>query len=128
MVLRIIGRNPRQFFFIVAGLALASLAAGIIFWRHTSSQAAPTAARPSVPVTVAEATVRDVGIYSHALGTVQALNTVAIRAQVNGQIVSVNFRQGQEVHQGEQDESLREQLAKFLHDHHERTAHSLPDR
>ncbi len=25
-------------------------------------------------------------------------------------------------HQGEQDESLREQLAKFLHLHHERTA------
>lgn len=24
-------------------------------------------------------------------------------------------------HQGERDESLREQLAKFLHDHHERT-------
>jgi hypothetical protein len=24
-------------------------------------------------------------------------------------------------HQGEQDESLREQLAKFLHDHHTRT-------
>jgi hypothetical protein len=24
-------------------------------------------------------------------------------------------------HQGEQDESLREQLAKFMHDHHERT-------
>jgi hypothetical protein len=31
-------------------------------------------------------------------------------------------------HQGEQDESLREQLAKFLHDHHERTAQSLPSR
>lgn len=25
-------------------------------------------------------------------------------------------------HKGERDESLREQLAKFLHDHHERTA------
>ncbi len=25
-------------------------------------------------------------------------------------------------HQGERDESLREQLAKFLHDHHVRTA------
>jgi hypothetical protein len=24
-------------------------------------------------------------------------------------------------HQGERDEMLREQLAKFLHDHHERT-------
>jgi hypothetical protein len=29
-------------------------------------------------------------------------------------------------HQGEQDESLREQLAKFLHDHHERTVQSSP--
>src|ERR1043166_1536749 len=101
MVLRIIRRDSRQIFLIVAGIALASLVAGIIFWRHTSSQAASAAPRPSVPVTVAEATVRDVGIYSHALGTVQALNTVAIRAQVNGQIVSVDFRQGQEVRQGD---------------------------
>ncbi len=96
------GKNSRQFFFIVAGIAFASLAAVVIFWRHTSSQAAQTAAaHPSIPVTVAQATVRDVPIYSHALGTVQALNTVAIRAQVNGQIVSINFRQGQEVHQGD---------------------------
>jgi multidrug efflux system membrane fusion protein len=101
MGMRITGRDSRQIFFIVAGIALASLAAAIIFWRHTSSQAAQTATRPSVPVTVASATVRDVPIYSHALGTVQALNTVAIRAQVNGQIVSIDFRQGQEVHQGD---------------------------
>jgi membrane fusion protein, multidrug efflux system len=95
------GTNSRQFFFIVAGIAFASLAAIVIFWRHTSSQAAQTPARPSIPVTVAQAAARDVPIYSHALGTVQALNTVAIRAQVNGQIVSINFRQGQEVHQGD---------------------------
>jgi multidrug efflux system membrane fusion protein len=101
MGMRMTGRNSRQIFFIVAGIAFASLAAAIIFWRHTSSQAAQTAAQPAVPVTVTEATVRDVPIYSHALGTVQALNTVAIRAQVNGQIVSINFRQGQEVHQGD---------------------------
>jgi multidrug efflux system membrane fusion protein len=93
--------DSRQIFFIVAGIAFASLAAAVIFWRHTSSQAAQTPARQSVPVTVAEATLRDVPIYSHALGTVQALNTVAIRAQVNGQIVSINFRQGQEVHHGD---------------------------
>src|SRR6516225_3153991 len=100
MRMRMTGRNTRQIFFIIAGIAFASLAAAIIFWRHTTSQAAQTASRPTVPVTVTEATVRDVPIYSHALGTVQALNTVAIRAQVNGQIVSINFRQGQEVHQG----------------------------
>ena len=101
MGMRITGRDSRQIFLIIAGIALASLAAAIIFWRHTSSQAAQTAARPTVPVTVAEAATRDVAIYSHALGTVQALNTVAIRAQVNGQIVSIDFRQGQEVHQGD---------------------------
>jgi len=99
--MRMIGRDSRQILFIIAGIAFASLAAAIIFWRHTSSQAAQTAARPSVPVTVTEAIARDVPIYSHALGTVQALNTVAIRAQVNGQIVSINFRQGQEVHRGD---------------------------
>jgi membrane fusion protein, multidrug efflux system len=101
MRMRMIGRDSRQILFIIAGVAFASLAAAIIFWRHTSSQAAQTAARPSVPVTVTEAIARDVPIYSHALGTVQALNTVAIRAQVNGQIVSINFRQGQEVHRGD---------------------------
>jgi membrane fusion protein, multidrug efflux system len=101
MGMRMIGRDSRQILFIVAGIVFASLAAAVIFWRHTTSQAAQTAARPSVPVTVTEATTRDVPIYSHALGTVQALNTVAIRAQVNGQIVSINFRQGQQVHQGD---------------------------
>jgi membrane fusion protein, multidrug efflux system len=101
MGMRIIGRDSRQTFFIVGGLALASVAAALIFWRHTTTQAAPTAARPAVPVTVAEASVRDVPIYLGALGTVQALNTVAIRAQVTGQIVSVNFLQGQQVRQGD---------------------------
>jgi multidrug efflux system membrane fusion protein len=40
-------------------------------------------------------------IYRDALGTVQALNTVAIRAQINGQVVSIDFRQGQDVHKGD---------------------------
>jgi membrane fusion protein, multidrug efflux system len=87
--------------FIVAGLALASVAAAIVFWRHTTTQAAQTGSRPAVPVIVAEASLRDVPIYSGALGTVQALNTIAIRAQVNGQLVSIDFRQGQEVRRGD---------------------------
>lgn len=95
------GRDPRHILLIVAGLALASVAAAIIFWRHTTTQAAQTAGRTAVPVTVAQATSRDVPIYSDALGTVQALNTIAIRAQVNGQLVSIDFRQGQEVRRGD---------------------------
>jgi multidrug efflux system membrane fusion protein len=93
------GRNSRLIIFVVTGVA-AVFAATIIFWRHGSSQAAQ-APPPSIPVTIAEVIQRDVPIYYDALGTVTALNTVAIRAQSTGQIVSIDFRQGQEVHTGD---------------------------
>jgi multidrug efflux system membrane fusion protein len=99
--MRMTGRDSRHILLIVTGLALASAAAAIIFWRHTTTQAAQTTGRTAIPVTVAQATSRDVPIYSDALGTVQALNTIAIRAQVNGQLVSIDFRQGQEVRRGD---------------------------
>ena len=94
------GRSSRQLLFVAAGI-VACLAVFIIFWRHGSSQAAQAPAPPSIPVSIAEAVQRDVPIYNDALGTVQALNTVALRAQVTGQIVSIDFRQGQEVHKGD---------------------------
>ncbi len=87
--------------FVVAGIAVACVAAAVIFWRHGSGQVAKAAPPPSVPVVVTAAAQQDVPIYYDALGTVAALNTVAIRAQVNGQIVSVDFRQGQEVRKGD---------------------------
>jgi multidrug efflux system membrane fusion protein len=79
---------------------VAAVAAAVIFWRHGNSQTV-RATPPSVPVVVAAAAQQDVPIYYDALGTVQALNTVAIRAQVTGQIVSVDFRQGQDVRKGD---------------------------
>ena len=86
--------------YVGIGIAVACVAAAVIFWRHGSAQTAK-ATPPSVPVIVTEAARQDVPIYYDALGTVQALNTVALRAQVNGQIVSVDFRQGQEVRKGD---------------------------
>ena len=94
------GQKSRRITYVIAGIAVACVAAAVIFWRHGSTQTAK-AAPPSVPVIVTEAAQQDVPIYYDALGTVQALNTVAIRAQVNGQIVSVDFRQGQEVRKGD---------------------------
>jgi multidrug efflux system membrane fusion protein len=93
------GRKSRLIFFSVAGLAAVALAAAMLVWRHgTTTQAAAPA---PVPVTVAAATQRDVPIYYDALGTAQAFNTVAIRAQVTGQLVSIDFRQGQDVSKGD---------------------------
>lgn len=54
-----------------------------------------------IPVTVVAAIARDVPLYLSALGTVQALNTVTVSAQVSGQLKAVHFAEGQEVKQGD---------------------------
>jgi multidrug efflux system membrane fusion protein len=94
------GQSPRRIYFVGAGIAAACLVAVVTVWRYETSKV-QTPAAASIPVTVAEAGKADVPIYYDALGTVSALNTVAIRAQVTGQIVSIDFRQGQEVKTGD---------------------------
>src|ERR1700752_569026 len=92
-------RRRRMIYLALCGIAVGGAIAGIAIWRHGKTTA--TAGPPSVPVTVAEAIQRDVPIYFDALGTVQARNTDPIRAQVNGQLTSVLFNQGQEVRKGD---------------------------
>ncbi|MBV6749290.1 MdtA/MuxA family multidrug efflux RND transporter periplasmic adaptor subunit [Pseudomonas chlororaphis] len=89
------------------------------FWpsgaHHKGAQAKPAGhggksgmARPGfgasagpVPVRVAPATVGDFPVYYKALGTVTALNTVNVRTQVAGQLVKINFQEGQMVKAGD---------------------------
>ena len=66
-----------------------------------ASAAAEAPARPSVPVTVGKAVKRDLQTYLEALGTVQAYNTVTIRAQVDGQLTKLAVKEGQEVKVGD---------------------------
>ena len=56
---------------------------------------------PPVPVTVEPVVKQDVPVYLTALGTVQALNTVTINPQISGQMLSINFKEGQEVKKGD---------------------------
>lgn len=94
-------RGFRRLVFVVGGLAIAVIAGAVAVQRLTRPTPAHATPAPSVPVLAATAARHDVPIYYDALGTVMALNTVAIRAQVNGQIISINFRQGQDVKQGD---------------------------
>jgi multidrug efflux system membrane fusion protein len=57
-------------------------------------------ARP-VPVVLVEVAQRDVPVYLDGLGNVVASATVTVRAQVDGRLDRVAFREGQEVKKGE---------------------------
>lgn len=57
--------------------------------------------QPPVPVTVVAAQQRDVDVQATALGTVAAQNTVTVSPQVGGQLLSLNFREGEPVSKGQ---------------------------
>lgn len=53
-----------------------------------------------VPVVTAKATKRNLDLYLNGLGTVVALKTVTIRSRVEGELISVNFVEGEMVEKG----------------------------
>jgi len=59
------------------------------------------AASPTVPVAVAPVQLEDLPIYLVGLGTVTPLNSVSLRSRVDGQLVRVDFREGQHVKKGQ---------------------------
>ena len=77
--------------------------------RHAADQGQQDASDKSadgkdnapVPVTVEPVTKQDVPVYLTALGTVLARNNVTINSQVAGQLMSLNFTEGQAVKKGE---------------------------
>ena len=89
---------------IGAGVVL-SLAAIVAIWRLSPGTEVPLAAAqtaaPGVPVTAGTVTAQDVPVFLNGIGTVQAYNMVAIKSRVDGQIVKVDFKEGQDVKEGE---------------------------
>jgi multidrug efflux system membrane fusion protein len=85
-------------------LALAALTAFLIraLRSPTSSKGGPDAAKSfPVPVVAGAVMQKDVPIYLDGLGTVQALNTVTVRARVDGELKKVSFTEGQDVKAGD---------------------------
>ncbi|HXX16489.1 MAG TPA: MdtA/MuxA family multidrug efflux RND transporter periplasmic adaptor subunit [Candidatus Eremiobacteraceae bacterium] len=61
----------------------------------------PGDAAAAVPVVVATAHRGNLPVYFDGLGTVTAFNTVVVKSRVDGQIVKINFTEGQNVKQGD---------------------------
>src|SRR5262252_2449520 len=86
-------------------VAVLALAAAVMLWHlYPSTQVQPAAAQapaPGIPVTAGTVTARDVPVFLLGIGTVQAYNSVAVKSRVDGQIVQIDFKEGQEVKQGD---------------------------
>ena len=91
---------------IPAALLTAGLIAGALtYFTHTTlfekAAAAGQTQPPAVPIVAEPVTQHDVPIYLSGVGTVIAYTTDVVRAQIQGQIVSINFTEGQAVHAGD---------------------------
>jgi membrane fusion protein, multidrug efflux system len=88
---------------IAIGVVVVAAALGWAAYSYTGGghAAAPAAANPPVPVTPGTAETRDMPVYVRGIGSVQAFNTVTIKSRVDGQIVKVDFTEGQEVKVGD---------------------------
>jgi multidrug efflux system membrane fusion protein len=97
--------EKKRHLWIWALVVVAAIVA-IIYYQHfranEAAQKSKANATPrAVPVVTAAATKGDIGVYVQALGTVTPVYTVTITSRVQGQIMEVNYREGQMVHKGD---------------------------
>jgi len=88
---------------IVSALAVAGIfgVAGLMVLDMTRGpRAAPQKGPTAVPVAVGSVVAKTVPLRIHAIGNVEPYTTVAVKARVDGEIMSVHFREGDEVKQG----------------------------
>src|SRR5579883_2967898 len=94
-------------------LVVALVAGGFFIYRSTHKTPTTAAAgrgrggrnvgdpNASVPVAVTAALRHDLPVYLDGLGSVEAFNTVTVKSRVDGEMMQVNFKEGQEVHKGD---------------------------
>ena len=88
-------------------LVIAAVIGGVAWWAHNRPAPAPRVARftggaaGAMPVVTAAAAKGDVHITLNALGTVTPLAVVTVKSQISGQIMRIDFTEGQEVKQGD---------------------------
>jgi multidrug efflux system membrane fusion protein len=92
-------RNPLKALAVAVTLIAGALT--VIFM--TRSEGTPQREKPEalVPVKIAVAEQRTVPVQLRAVGTVEAYATVSVKSRIDGQLVGVHFREGQDVKKGD---------------------------
>ena len=96
----------RRWFWVCVLLALGI--GGYVLWsRIAAAKAAAAAAKaaaagpPPIPVVAATSHKGDIGVYYSGLGAITPLATVTVRTRVDGELMSVHYREGDTVHNGD---------------------------
>ena len=91
---------------------------GWTVWQQKQTAATGRGPRPdmTVPVLAATPKIQDVPVYLDGVGSVKALNNVTVRAQVDGKLIKVNFKEGQDVKAGDVLGEIDPVLYKALYD------------
>ena len=88
-------------------LLLLGLGGYFLWSKITAKQSADAAAKaaakgpPPIPVVAATSHKGDIGVYYSGLGAITPLAMVTLRTRVDGQLMSVRYREGDTVHQGD---------------------------
>jgi multidrug efflux system membrane fusion protein len=92
-------RTPLKSLALALTLVVAAFA--VIFLTRTEGTPQRETKAPLVPVRVAVALQRPVPVQLQAIGTVEAFAAVSVKSRVDGQLVGVHFREGQDVKKGD---------------------------
>ena len=99
---KVVLRPKRRMWMVMTGLLLLALAVGIWVWRTQLATPNPKAKKVVVEQVVSAVVVQqDVPVTLTAKGTVSALQTVEVRAQISATVKAVHIKEGQFVRRGE---------------------------
>jgi len=81
---------------------VVNTAAAVACSEAQTPQPQQTGPPPAVPVTATAAVSKDMPLEVSVIGAVEAYSTVTVRAQITGELTSVNFQQGDDVEAGQE--------------------------
>ena len=98
-----VGRKKRRPWWGLLFIVLLVLCVVLLVTHKPKPQPDQNALDQPAVVTIKAATVRegDIGIHVDAIGTVTPLSTVSVYSQVTGNVIAVNYREGQMVRKGQ---------------------------
>jgi multidrug efflux system membrane fusion protein len=86
----------------LVGLVLSTTASMVGCSESQALQPQQNAPPPAVPIAATAVVRKDMPLEVSVIGTVEAYATVAVRAQITGELTSVNFQQGDDVQAGQE--------------------------